>query len=202
MRKLIFIVLAILIAFPAYSQFGIKVGANTSTVPTYDISTGNNNIESLEDASWGFNAGIFYRFKVGPLYLQPEVEFTTHTYEYTLTGSTVSEVADQTWNRLEIPLLVGIKLGPIRLFVGPSATVPIGSPEALVDHPDFDEMYSGTTFGYQAGLGIDLFKRLTFDVKYGGSLADDSGDTVDIGGQTLTLDSRQPYFGLSAGIMF
>jgi hypothetical protein len=204
MRKLIFIVLAIFIAFPAYSQvkFGIRAGANTSTVPTYDFSTGTSNIEALKDASWGFNAGVFLRIGLGPIYLQPEIDFTTNTYEYNVTENTVSEIMDQTFNRLEIPLLIGIKLGPIRLNAGPSATIPIGSPENLLNDENFDDMYSGTTFGYQAGVGIDIFKRITLDARYGGSLAEEFGDSVDIGGQTFTLDARQPYFGLSIGVMF
>jgi len=108
----------------------------------------------------------------------------------------------QTFNKLEVPVLVGFKLGPIRLNAGPAAAIQIGSPKALIDDPDFENMYRGATFGYQAGLGFDLFKKLTFDARYGGSLSGKFGDAVTIGGQTFQLDQRQPSFILSVGLMF
>jgi hypothetical protein len=63
-------------------------------------------------------------------------------------------------------------------------------------------MYRGTTFGYQAGVGVDIFNTLTLDARYGGSLSKEFGDAVSIGSQTFNLDSRQPQFIISVGIMF
>lgn len=204
MRKLFAILLFALMAIPAFSQlkFGIKAGAGTTTVPEYDVSTGNTTIEALEDASWGFHAGIFLRAGLGPVYLQPEIVFASTNYEYNVTQNTVSDVLDQNFNRLEIPVLVGLKLGPLRLNAGPSATVPIGSPENLVNDPNFDRLYRGTTFGYQAGIGVDIFNTLTLDARYNGSLARRFGDDVQIGGANFRLDDRQPSIELSLGIMF
>ena len=111
-------------------------------------------------------------------------------------------VLKQRFNRLEIPVLLGIKLGPLRINAGPSATIQIGSPKALIDDPNFNNMYKGATFGYQAGIGLDLFKTITLDARYGGSLSKKFGDSVTIGSQTFNLDSRQPSLILSVGIMF
>ncbi|HEX2921188.1 MAG TPA: outer membrane beta-barrel protein [Bacteroidales bacterium] len=201
MKKFSAILLFALIAIPAMSQvkFGIKAGASTTTVPKYES---NGTVTSLKDATWGFHAGIFVRAGLGPVYLQPEVYFASNTYEYNVQTTPVSQILDQSFNRLEIPVLVGVKLGPIRLNAGPSATVPIGTPEALVNDPDFEDLYRGTTFGYQAGLGIDIFNTITLDARYGGSLAKKFGDTVDVGGANFKLDDRQQSFILSLGIMF
>ncbi len=203
MKKFFAVLLLALMAIPAFSQFkfGIKAGASTTTVPTYDVSTGNTTISSLKDASWGFHAGIFFRAGLGPVFLQPEVVFASNTYEYNVT-STVSQVFEQKFNRLEIPVLVGLKFGPIRFNAGPSARVPIGSPENLVNDPNFDDLYRGTTFGYQAGIGLDIFDTVTLDARYNGSLAQKFGDDVQIGTETFRLDDRQPSFQLSVGIMF
>ena len=76
------------------------------------------------------------------------------------------------------------------------------TPKALVDDPDFESLYKGATFGYQAGIGLDLFKKLTIDARYGGSLSEKFGDAVTIGGQTFALDQRQPSFIVSLGLMF
>jgi hypothetical protein len=206
MKKLLTFLIVTLIALPAFSQlkFGIKAGATTTTVPKYNATTGTTTISSLKSAAWGFNAGIFFRAGLGPVYIQPEAVFATNTYEYNV-NSTISQVMKQKFNRLEIPVLVGLKLGPLRLNAGPSATVPIGTPKALVNDPNFDKLYRGTTFGYQAGIGVDIFNTITLDARYGGSLAKKFGSSVQVGGTggtTFRLDDRQPSLLLSVGIMF
>jgi hypothetical protein len=108
----------------------------------------------------------------------------------------------QTFNRLEVPIMVGFKLGPLRINAGPAASVQIGSPKALISDPNFDNMYKGATFGYEAGIGLDIFKKLTLDARYSGSLSKKFGNAVNIGSQTFNLDSRQPSIILSVGLMF
>lgn len=204
MKKLFAIIFVVLVALPAFSQvkFGIKAGASSTTVPTYNIQTGTGtSISALKTAAWGFHAGIFIRAGLGPIYLQPEAVFASNQYEYNV-NSTVSQVLKQNFNRLEIPVLVGIKLGPLRLNAGPSATVPIGTPKALVNDPNFNNLYRGTTFGYQAGVGVDIFNTLTLDARYGGSLSKKFGNAVNVGSTTFQLDDRQPSFIISIGVMF
>ena len=203
MKKLLVIILAAFIVLPAFSQikFGLKAGASTATVPTYTTS-GTNNIEALKNAAWGFHAGAFLRLTLLGIYLQPEVVFATNSYDYNVTQVGVTELKNQKFNRLEIPVLLGFKLGPLRINAGPSADVQIGTPKALINDPNFKEMYRGATFGYQAGVGIDLLKLITLDARYGGSLSGKFGDAVTIGGQNFKLDSRQPSFILSVGLMF
>jgi len=204
MKKLLVIILMVLITIPAFSQikFGIKAGVNTATVPTYNVTTGANNIKALKDAAWGFHAGAFLRLTVFGVYLQPEVVLASNTYDYSVTTATATTVLKQNFNRLEIPVLVGFKLGPLRINAGPSATIQIGTPKALIDSPNFTDMYRGATFGYQAGVGLDIFKTITLDARYGGSLSGKFGDAVSIGSQTFKLDNRQPSLILSVGLMF
>jgi hypothetical protein len=205
MKKLLAVVLIAFLAIPVFSQvkFGIKAGVATTTVPTYDITTGANTISALKTASYGFHAGIFLRMTLLGIYLQPEVVFATNSYEYNVKQGTNPEILKkQTFNKLDVPVLVGVKLGPVRLNAGPVATVQIGSPAALIDDPNFTKMYKGATFGYQAGAGFDLFKKLTFDVRYEGSLSKKYGDAITVGSQTFKLDSRQPSVLFSIGLMF
>jgi hypothetical protein len=203
MKKLFAVLLTVFLALPVFSQvkFGIKAGASTTTVPEYDAS-GPDNISALNDAYWGFHAGIFLRLGLGPVYLQPEIVFASTTYEFNVERDAASEIFDQSFNRLEIPVLLGVKFGPLRLNAGPAANVPIGTPDALITDPNFDELYRGTTFGYQAGIGVDIFNTLTLDLRYGGSLAKKYGDDVTIGGTAFRLDDRQPSFIISLGVMF
>lgn len=208
MKKLLVLVLAAFIAIPSYSQlfkFGIKAGGQTTTVPTYDFSTGSTNysITALENAQWGFHGGVFARIKLGPIYLQPEVVFMTSSFDYSVDdGVNMDVLKSQTFNRLAIPLLIGFKLGPVRINAGPAASVQIGTPEALIDDPDFENMYETALWGYQAGIGIDLFKKLTLDARVAGGLGDMLGDQVTIGSQTFNLDYSQTTIMFSLGWMF
>ena len=203
MKKLILIGLVIILSAPAFSQikFGIKAGAETTTVPTYQCGNGDATINALKDASWGYHAGIFLRFGLGGIYLQPEAVFASTSFDYNVTTTDLTELKSQKFNRVSIPVLLGLKLGPLRLMAGPAASIMIGSPKALIDDPNFEEMYKGAVYGYQAGAGIDL-GRLTLDVRYAGSLGEKFGDTVTIEGQTFKLDYGQSSLLLSLGWMF
>lgn len=205
MKKLILFVLAVIFALPGYSQvkFGIKAGASTTTVPTYDITTGENNIESLKDAAFGFHAGAFLRITLLGVYIMPEVVFASTTYEYNVTTASEPEtVLKQKFDKLDIPLLVGFHLGPVRINAGPAAAILINSPKELISDPNFSELYRSATFGFQAGLGVDVLKKLTIDLRYGGSLSKKFGESVTIGGQTFNLDHREPSIMLSLGYIF
>lgn len=204
MKKISVIILLMLIAVPVFSQikFGIKAGAETTKVPTYDISTGTNDIVALKDASWGFHGGIFMRLKLLALFVQPELVFASNTYDYTVNTATLTEVKSQTFNRVSIPVLVGLKLGPMRINAGPAASIQIGSPKALIDDPNFEQMYKGAVWGFQAGLGLDILNKITLDARYAGGLGDKFGDAVTIKGQDFQLDYSQKSFLLSVGIMF
>jgi len=204
MKKLGILSLLILLTVPGFSQikFGIKAGAETTTVPSYQLGNGAATIEALKNASWGYHAGIFLRIGIGPVYIQPEAVFASTSFDYNVTNVTLSELRTQKFNKLNVPLLLGLKLGPFRVNAGPAASVMIGSPSILINDPDFKNMYRRTIYGYQAGIGLDILKTLTLDVRYAGSLGERFGDTVTIGGQTFKLDYGQSSFLLSLGLMF
>ena len=97
--------------------------------------------------------------------------------------------------------MLGAKLGPVRLNAGPSARLLINSPKDLINDPDFKAMYNDLTFGYQAGIGVDIVKRITLDLRYEGSLQKYQ-TKIDAGGEKISLDDRPNAFLLSVGIMF
>ena len=99
--------------------------------------------------------------------------------------------------------MVGLKLGPIRINAGPAANIAIGSPKALVTDSNLKDLYSKTSFGYQAGVGFDLFKLLTFDVRYEGNLKKYQNQIQNItGNTTVNLDNRPNAFLFSVDLMF
>lgn len=211
MKKVVVIILAVLFASPAFSQlkFGVKAGLNTTSLKMEDIKTltssgTNYTVEALKGANYGFHFGGFMRLKILALYIEPELLFSTRTNEYTVTNlsSSAGEIVKQKFNKLDIPVMVGVKLGPIRVHGGPAATLLINSPKDIVDDPNFESMYSRMTIGYQAGLGFDLLKTLTFDLRYEGSLKKYQNKINNLTGTTFNLDDRPNAFLFSVGIMF
>ncbi|MBK7709968.1 MAG: PorT family protein [Bacteroidales bacterium] len=188
MKKLLLLGFVIILTAPVFSQikFGIKAGGETTTVPSYQLGNGAATINALKDASWGYHAGIFLRFGLGPVYLQPEAVFASTSFDYNVTTVNMTALRTQKFNRISIPVLLGLKLGPLRINAGPAASVMIGSPSALINDPDFENMYRRTVYGYQAGLGIDL-GPLTLDVRYAGSLGENMVIRSTLAGRLLNL---------------
>jgi len=212
MKKFAFILLSFLVAFPAFSQvkFGLKGGLSTTTLKMEDLktlTTGDTEytVDVLEGANYGFHGGAFVRFTMMGFYIQPEVLFASRTDEYTITDleSPATEIIKkQKFNRIDIPLMLGGKFGPVRINAGPTARLLIDSPGALIDNPDFEAMYNDLTFGYQAGLGFDIIKRITVDIRYEGSLQKYQTRIQNLTGEEFVLDDRPNAFLLSVGIIF
>jgi len=206
MRKIFVVILVALMAAPAFSQlkFGIKAGGQSTSFPDYTLGSGAATVDALADATWGFHAGLFTRITILGFYVQPELIFATNTFEYNVkeVATDPGIIVPQKFNRLQIPVLLGFKLGPLRLNAGPAASIQMGSPKDLINDPNFEEMYKGATWGYQAGVGLDLLKKFTLDARYAGSLGEKFGDAVTISGQSFKLDYAQPSFILSFGFIF
>jgi hypothetical protein len=212
MKKLIVILLAVLIAIPAFSQvqFGLKAGLSTTNVSMDDLKTLSSGdtdytVEALKSANYGFHGGAFLRVSFFGLYVQPELLFASRTDEYSiidLDNPATEIIKKQKFNRIDIPVMLGVKFGPIRLNAGPSARVLINSPGDLIDNPDLEARYNDLTIGYQAGLGVDILKKLTIDLRYEGSLQKYQTQIENASGTKFELDDRPNAFLLSLGIIF
>jgi len=212
MKKLVLILFSVFIVLPAFSQakFGLKAGLSTTSLKMEDLKTLTSGdteyvIDALEGANYGFHGGAFVRFSLAGLYIQPELLFTSRTDEYTvedLDDPASAIIKEQQFNQLELPVMLGFKLGPVRIHGGPSARYLINSPKDLIDDPDYETVYKNFTFGFQAGLGVDIIKRLTIDLRYEGSLQKYQTQIQSIVGDDFTLDDRQSALLLSVGFMF
>lgn len=212
MRKLLVIALVVFISIPAFSQikFGLKAGVSTtsltmSTLKTIPTSGTSYTVNALSEAKYGFHGGAFLRLTLLGVYLQPELLFTSRTNEYTvvdLASPTVEMAKTQKFNKLDIPVMLGFKLGPVRINAGPAASLLINSPKDLIDDPNLKSNYSRMTIGYQAGVGLDILKFLTIDLRYEGSLKKYQNQIENLTGTKFNLDDRPNAFLLSAGIMF
>ncbi|MCF8222443.1 MAG: PorT family protein [Bacteroidales bacterium] len=205
MKKLVLILFGVIISTGAFAQFswGLKAGATSNNFKLEDPLSVNaqQTITAAQDAAWGFHGGAFFRISMLGIMVQPEVLFSMAENNMIVEDVTAGteELKSQKFNKLDVPIMLGAKLGPVRIMAGPAASVMISSASDLIN--DAENLYKTATFGYQAGLGIDLFKKLTLDVRYEGGL-NNFGDEIEVGGQTYTLDGRTNAIVVSAGIMF
>ena len=98
--------------------------------------------------------------------------------------------------------MLGFKLGPLRINAGPTGSLLINSPKAIITNTDYKNNFNKMTFGYQAGLGFDLLNFLTFDMRYEGNLKKYQNQIQNLAGTKYNLDDRPNAFLFSVGIMF
>jgi len=205
MKKFIVIILALVLAAPLFSQvkFGLKAGASTDFTFTDQTFKGTDFeviLQNAKDAEWGFQGGVFMRATFSGFYIQPELLLATATNSVSyedVEGGGAPVIYNQKFNKLNIPVLLGVKVGQLRLNAGPAASVMISDPKEIIQ----GATYKRATFGYQAGLGFDLFKRLTFDLRYEGNL-NQFGEEIEIGDQNFQLDDRTGALLLQVGLIF
>ena len=114
----------------------------------------------------------------------------------------VEYVREIKYNKIDLPVLVGFKIGPARINAGPVASVILSednTAEEIIS--DLETMSNSATIGFQVGAGIDLFKFLTLDYRFEGGLSK-YGDGIEVGDNTYPFDSRANIHLISVGVMF
>ena len=212
MKKLILILVASLfvstMADAQLFKYGIKAGVGFSSLKIEDV-VGINDGQDVYDlvtggGVMGYHIGIQTQIKVAMLVIKPEVYFNAGggTVEQIVAGG-ATEILDVTFSRVDVPLLVGVKFGPARINVGPVGSYVLSETNDLTTLPeltDYTFFTKSMTWGFQAGLGVDV-SRLSIDARYEGSLSK-LGETLSVSGNDFTLDARPTQWVISLGVWF
>ena len=195
MKKLVMTLMLMAIGFGASAQFSLGPRV-TLTSANLDLREEVANVKA-GDAEFGFQYGLFMRFQVPVvgLYVQPELLFSKT--ESTITSGVQS--VDLSFNRVDVPLMIGGKVGPLRINAGPSFSF-LTSAESDVSGAvtDIKDNYSNTTVGFQAGIGVDIMK-FVFDLKFEGALSQKFGDAITVSGNSFSTDERPSQIVLGIG---
>lgn len=190
---------AVVMALSAQSQikFGVRGAVTSSTVEADRVVAQGYTIESVNDAKIGFQIGVVSQIQIRKFFIQPELLLSTSGGVLKVSDVNGSKLNDQRITKVDIPVLVGGKMGPLRLGVGPVVSMMIKSTSELNDYAQFEDKFRKATWGYQVGAGLDVWK-LAFDVKYEGNLSR-WGDKVIIANQDVNFDRRlsQWIFGVA-----
>ena len=210
MKKLILILMASLFVFTASDaqmfKYGIKAGIGFSSLKITDLTGIDDGADVYDlitgEGVMGYHVGIQTRIKLAVLLIQPELYFNAGggTVEQVVENG-ATEILNVNFSRIDLPLLVGVKLGPARINVGPVGSYVLKEESDLSQiQPDYSLFTKSMTWGFQAGLGVDI-SRLTLDARYEGSLSK-LGETLSVGGSDFTLDARPSQWVISLGVWF
>lgn len=204
MKRILLITAALtLFAYSSYAQFftlGPKVGISSSKISVEDaegIASG--------DSEVGFHAGLFARVSILGFYVQPEALFTSArgniVLDESITSNNARSVRELTYNKLDVPVMLGFKIGPlIRLNAGPTFSFILNQDireEGMDAVDDVRQNYNDANVGYQVGVGLDISKVI-IDLRYENNLSA-LGENVTVAGQTFPTDMRNQLIQLSLG---
>lgn len=185
-------------------RMGIRGGINTAYFKASDITTEDYRFTILNDATIGFHGGVMAQVSFFGLFLQPELLLTSLDSEVRVRdldqSNLVDRIREQSFTKLDFPVLLGKRFGPARVGIGPVGTIMLSTSSELGEF-GLEEQFNSATFGYQLGVGLDVLKFLALDLKYEGNLSK-LGSGVKIGGQEREFDSRSRQFIVSVGIFF
>ena len=206
MKRIILTSSLAILFLTSYAQidFGIKGGLNISNDKASEILTDDYRINPAASGNLGYHVGGFMRASLAGIFIQPELYFSSLSNEFKVedisgTG-TAEQLVKQKIGRLDIPVLVGVKLGTFRLGLGPVGSITLSDQSDLTEITGYEATFKSATFGYQLGAGLDIWK-IGIDLRYEGNLTK-LGDQLDIGTQTINLDNRVRQIIISLGIYF
>jgi len=156
--KKITICLAIgLFPLAIYSQVdvGVKAGISLSNISA-DMVTNDYKIISTPESKMGYHFGGFVHASLFGVFIQPELLFTSIASDYIVTDlHTLEEnVSDQRIGRVDVPVIIGAKLGTLRLGVGPVASFIVSNNSELEDITGYKQnlwIPVGSGTGYMEG---------------------------------------------------
>jgi hypothetical protein len=207
MKKLAFLAIALLflaISSQAQIRYGIRAGLSSTNLDKETIQSNGISV-AIKDADYGFHFGLFARGKLTQrLYIQPEAVFNSSTVNFTvndLQDGLMDKVLSETYRNLDLPLMLGYKLGPLRLEAGPVGHVYVASKSEIEDEVSgYDKKFNNFNMGYQAGVGLDIWKILV-DLRYEGNFTK-FGDHMRIGGEDVKFSNAPTRWVLTAGFSF
>lgn len=210
MRKVAFALVAMLLILPEVSgqlKFGIKGGLSSVSLTPGDLIVLNEqDVDALklevEEAKLGYHLGLFFQARLGTFFLQPEALYNSSRVDYRITdlGDLTDDIFTEEYEHIDIPVMLGLTAGPIRLGAGPVGHILLSSKSELEDLPGFNDDFEKLTLGWQAGIGFDFWK-LHVDARYEGNLTD-FGDHITFHGKQYQFDESPSRLIASVGISF
>ncbi len=205
MKRIVIVLLMLSAVHVSQAQFsfGLRGGMNFSRLPekTYQLDAVDTQIKTLSDSYTGFHIGAMAQISLMGVFIMPELLFVSTGHDMVLERpGREDEYFQQKFSQLDIPVMVGAKIGPLRAGLGPVATILLNSSSNLPEDADYEERFNSATYGFQVGAGINV-GNIALDLKYQFGLSN-LGDGIEIEGTTYDFDTRPRQFVFSIGLLF
>lgn len=188
----------------AQVSFGLRGGLNFSRLPSESVSFNSvenvqSEIRTISDSYTGFHVGLMGEVSLLGIFIMPELLFVNSgNYLVVEQGDTRTDVI-QKFSQIDIPVMVGTKIGPLRAGLGPVATIMINSDSNMSDDFAFREKFNSATYGFQLGAGVTL-GNIALDLKYQFGLSN-LGNGIQLGDNTYDFDTRPRQLVFSVGLL-
>jgi len=197
MRRLIF-ALSLLLTYSASAQldFGLRAGAGLSS-PRIENFKENATISDFKhDASeLGYQVGVYTRVKLMSFFVQGELYFSQINQSAVATYAALNappKTIDLSFSRIDLPILLGVKLGPVRIMGGPMFSANFNDISG-----NLNDDLNAASVAYQVGLGLE-FRKLFIDLRYQAGLGD-WANSVIIDNSNYQADIRSTHIMLCLG---
>ncbi|MFZ1676330.1 MAG: hypothetical protein WAT91_03600 [Saprospiraceae bacterium] len=204
--------LSILVSFVLFSQVaigqvrpGIKFGLSTPDISPKDLIIANEQGVTLyhifvENARYGVQAGAFIQMQIGGFFIQPEILYNSSSIDYRVDSLSISQPIRDSYKNIDFPVIMGLKVGAVRLGAGPVGHIFLNNNGGFGGYSSFKPFFNDLTWGYQAGIGLDLWK-LHIDARYEGNFSN-LGDYITFFGQKFDFDTKNNRLIASIGFSF
>lgn len=202
MKKVI-LVLCLAFGFSQISnaqfQYGLKGGINYNSNSIKETSQ---DVFDGANSKTGYHIGVWTRLKIPVLglYVRPELVYTN--LENEVFYKTTSERTSHTFQKIDIPVLLGKKIFGIgNVFIGPSFQYILDSDFGINDISSVDA--DGFSVGLQLGAGVE-FGKLGIDLRWERGFSDLESSFIGGAAGTTQIDYdtrvNQIIIGLSIAL--
>jgi len=207
MKNLILLIFTILTT-SLNAQFmatGIRGGLSSSMsiddIKLINTSSKEEFLLSMSNKTFGYHFGALVRLKLGPLFVQPEVVFNSNSFDISFqdVNKVSTNIGKQKFQYIDVPVLVGLKFGPLRVNAGPTGHLFLNNTKDLFDVNNYAANFSKISVAYTMGVGLDL-GLFMLDVRYDGNLSDNNPLVEFTEG--FTLSTRPSRLSASVGFKF
>lgn len=204
MKKLL-LILTLLIGTASLTEaqpfkLGMKFGTNINS-SDYDIKQGITTTQAgnLIKNNAGYHVGLMGRMTLLGFYIQADALYVRNSRKLNLENGSLKMKE----NTLSVPVVAGLNILFLRAYVGPRFDFNLGSniSKSTDNSNSIKSNIDKRWLGYQAGLGVDLFKKISIDLSYNGYFKAPS-QRLSIDDTEFTIKQKNRQYWLTLGYYF
>lgn len=183
-------------------RFGARVGIGTGSYEFDSVMIEGGTLEPAGDRVSGYQAGLFMRLSLPTLlYIQPEVQFAARDYIFGIKyPSLPKEFKTIKTYRVDVPVLLGFRLGNVRLFGGPVWRIGARQYSKGGSTP-FDIQFNDNDIAATGGLGVE-FDGVAIELRYTGYLEQTSSEVRVAGEKESIKVNHDGTVQINFGVFF